>query len=80
MAIYLWRLDISCDCFSSSAAGKISYATLIRAIVIMVLSAAAYAAVILLQPKGGSSPAMQDEPGTDEQPDGLGDGLMLAKE
>ncbi len=48
----LWRqLDISCGCFSSSAAGKISYMTLIRAVVITVLSAASYAGVILLQPR-----------------------------
>ena len=48
----LWHhLDISCGCFSSSAAGKVSYLTLIRAMVITLLSAAAYAGVILLQPK-----------------------------
>ena len=46
-----WHLDISCGCFSTSAAGKISYATLIRAIVIVLTSAAAYAATILLQPR-----------------------------
>jgi hypothetical protein len=46
----LWRqLDISCGCFSSSA-GKISYLTLIRAVVITVLSAGAYAVAIFLQP------------------------------
>ena len=39
LASALWRhLDISCGCFSSSAAGKISYATLIRSIVIMVVT------------------------------------------
>ncbi len=48
----LWRqLDISCGCFSSSAAGKISYLTLIRALVITILSAGAYGATILLQPR-----------------------------
>jgi hypothetical protein len=47
----LWRqLDISCGCFSSSA-GKISYLTLIRAIVITLVSASAYVAAIFLQPK-----------------------------
>jgi putative oxidoreductase len=44
-----WRqLDISCGCFSSSAAGKISYLTLIRAVVITLLSAGAYASAIFL--------------------------------
>jgi hypothetical protein len=43
-------LEISCGCFSS-AADKISYVTLIRAIVIMLLSAAAYAGTILPAPK-----------------------------
>ena len=52
LASALWRhLDISCGCFSSSAARKISYLTLIRAIVIMLISTAAYAGVILLQPR-----------------------------
>jgi uncharacterized membrane protein YphA (DoxX/SURF4 family) len=62
LASALWRhLDISCGCFSSSAAGKISYATLIRAIVIMVVSAAAYISVILMQPKQWE-PATKPEP------------------
>lgn len=45
------HLDISCGCFSSSVAGKISYMTLIRAIGITLLSAAAYGATLLLPPK-----------------------------
>ncbi len=58
LASALWRhLDISCGCFSSSAAGKISYVTLIRAIVILLVSMAAYAGVILLQPKQWQTPA-----------------------
>ncbi|MCL5282251.1 MAG: hypothetical protein M1376_20390 [Planctomycetes bacterium] len=40
-----------CGCFSSSVAGKISYMTLIRAIGITLLSAAAYGATLLLPPK-----------------------------
>jgi uncharacterized membrane protein YphA (DoxX/SURF4 family) len=48
----LWRhLDISCGCLSSSVAGKIGYMTLIRAIGITVLSAAAYGVTLFLQPK-----------------------------
>jgi len=43
LASALYRhLDISCGCFSTSSAGKISYLTLIRAIVITLVSAAAY--------------------------------------
>jgi putative oxidoreductase len=52
LASALWRhLDISCGCFSTSLAGKISYVTLIRAIVITLCSAIAYAGVIFLQPR-----------------------------
>ena len=62
----LWNhLDISCGCFSSSAAGKISYMTLIRAIVIMVVSAMAYVGVILLQPKQWV-PRAQPEPDSED--------------
>lgn len=50
------RLDISCGCFSS-AAGKISYLTLIRAVVITALSAAAYAGTIFLTPREYVAPA-----------------------
>ncbi len=50
------KLDISCGCFSSNAAGKISYLTLIRAIVIMLISAAAYAGTILLAPRQWLAP------------------------
>lgn len=49
------HLDISCGCFS--APGKITYLTLIRAVVITVLSAAAYAGTILLAPKEWLAPA-----------------------
>jgi hypothetical protein len=52
LASALWRqLDISCGCFSSSAAGKIGYMTLIRAMGITLLSAAAYGAALFPQPK-----------------------------
>jgi len=60
----LWRqLDISCGCFSSSAAGKISYMTLIRAAAITLLSATAYVSTILLQPRQWQLPlpASQNE-------------------
>jgi len=50
------RLDISCGCFSSGG-GKISYVTLIRAIVITALSAAAYGGTILLAPRQWLAPA-----------------------
>ena len=43
------RLDITCGCFSTGSAGKVSYVTLIRAIVITVLSALAYAGIVLRQ-------------------------------
>jgi uncharacterized membrane protein YphA (DoxX/SURF4 family) len=52
LASALYRhLDISCGCFSNPGAGKISYLTLIRAIVITLVSASAYAGTILLAPK-----------------------------
>lgn len=54
------RLDISCGCFSS-AAGKISYLTLIRAVVITALSAAAYAGTIFLAPRECVAPASTAE-------------------
>lgn len=59
------HLDISCGCFSS-AAGKISYLTLIRAVAITLFSVAAYAATILLAPKEWlSPPAPAEEPKPD---------------
>ena len=70
----LWNhLDISCGCFSSSAAGKISYMTLIRAIVIMVVSAMAYIGVILLQPRQWApraKPELGSEDATEVGPTG----------
>jgi hypothetical protein len=52
LASALWRhLDISCGCFSTSLAGKIGYLTLVRAMVITLVSAVAYVATILPQPK-----------------------------
>ena len=48
-ALYM-GLDISCGCFSSSSAETISYMTLIRALVITLLSGIAYLTVVLLQP------------------------------
>jgi len=53
--------DISCGCFSTSSAGKISYVTLIRAIVITLLSAVAYAGTILRQPRRWLPPAAECE-------------------
>ena len=61
LASALWRhLDISCACFSSSVDGKVSYVTLIRAIVITLCSAAVYAWVIFLRP--GEWQAVAPEP------------------
>jgi hypothetical protein len=66
----LWHhLDISCGCFSTSAAGKISYLTLIRAIVITLCSALAYAGAILLQPKDSQAVETGAEPGEEMQSD-----------
>jgi len=51
LASALYRgLNISCGCFGSSFADKIGYSTLIRAIIIMLLSATAYSYKVLLQP------------------------------
>ncbi len=59
----LWRqLDISCGCFSSSAAGKISYLTLIRAMAVALFSAGAYGATIFLQPRERQPVATQPKP------------------
>lgn len=81
LASALWRhLDISCGCFSSSAAGKISYATLIRAIVIMAASAAAYAAVILLQPRGRQVIEAREDRAEEAKPGLADDGLLPAVE
>jgi putative oxidoreductase len=81
LASALWRhLDISCGCFSSSAAGKISYVTLIRAIVITVLSAAAYAGVILLQPRQWERPSMEPGPANEEGQEQTNHGFLLARE
>lgn len=52
LASALYRgLNISCGCFSSSSAEQIGYITLIRALVIMLLSATAYLSVVFLQPR-----------------------------
>lgn len=49
LASALYRgLDISCGCFSTSTGDKISYITLIRAVVILLASLGAYIAVIFL--------------------------------
>jgi len=50
-------LDISCGCFSTSAADKISYLTLIRAIFIFLVSGAAYLAVVFLNPRSDNEGA-----------------------
>lgn len=60
------RLDISCGCFNS-AVGKISYITLIRAIVITALSAAAYAGTIFLAPRESLAPL--PEPKAEREPE-----------
>jgi len=70
-------LDISCGCFSTSSAGKISYVTLIRAIVITLLSAAAYAGTILQQPKQWQLPAAEPEPEGDLQAEDIVSRLEL---
>jgi uncharacterized membrane protein YphA (DoxX/SURF4 family) len=44
------RLNISCGCFSASSAEQIGYMTLIRALVIMLISAVAYLSIVFLQP------------------------------
>jgi putative oxidoreductase len=68
LASALWRhLDISCGCFSTSLAGKISYVTLIRAIVITLCSAAAYVAVIFVHPRQWQ--AVVREPREEMQPE-----------
>jgi putative oxidoreductase len=68
LASALWRhLDISCGCFSTSLAGKISYLTLIRAVVITLVSAAAYVATILLQPTQARAVAPEPELGQERQ-------------
>jgi len=59
------HLDISCGCFSNAGAGKISYLTLIRAIVITLVSASAYAGTILLAPEQRQPAAAEPKP--DEQ-------------
>jgi uncharacterized membrane protein YphA (DoxX/SURF4 family) len=63
LASALYRhLEISCGCFSNAGAGKISYLTLIRAIVITLVSAAAYAETILLAPKQWRPPSAEPNP------------------
>jgi len=62
LASALYRhLDISCGCFSSGG-GKISYLTLIRAIVITILSIGAYAGMIALAPRQWLNHLAQEEP------------------
>ncbi len=56
LASALWRhLDISCGCFASSTAEKIGYSTLLRAIVIALVSGAAYGATILMPARNAGS-------------------------
>lgn len=51
IASALYRgITISCGCFSATSAEQIGYATLLRASVIMVLSAAAYVLTIMYPP------------------------------
>jgi hypothetical protein len=56
------HLDISCGCFSNPGAGKISYLTLIRAIVITLVAAGAYAGTISLAPKQWQAPLVEMNP------------------
>jgi len=50
LASALYRgLDISCGCFSASSSENISYTTLIRACLVLLLSLLAYVAVVFLQ-------------------------------
>jgi hypothetical protein len=56
------HLDISCGCFSNAGAGKISYLTLIRGIVITAVSASAYGGTILLAPKQWQPSAAEPNP------------------
>ncbi len=59
LASALYRdLDISCGCFSTSTGGKISYITLIRAVVILLASLGAYL-VTILRPPAGLKPAVE---------------------
>lgn len=52
IASALYRgLNISCGCFSASSAEQIGYTTLIRALVIMLISAVAYLSIVFLQPR-----------------------------
>jgi len=52
IASALYRgLNISCGCFSASSVEQIGYTTLIRALLIMIISAAAYLSVVFLQPR-----------------------------
>lgn len=52
IASALYRgLEISCGCLSSSAGDQISYLTLVRAIVILLLSLGAWLAVVFLGPR-----------------------------
>jgi hypothetical protein len=51
LASALYRgLEISCGCFNTSDAGSISYFTLIRSCVILLLSLTAYICVVILRP------------------------------
>ena len=52
IASALYRgLNISCGCFSASSTEQIGYITLIRALVIMLISAVAYLSIVFLQPR-----------------------------
>ncbi len=51
LASALYRgLEISCGCFSTSSTKSISYTTLIRACVVLLLNILAYCSLVLLQP------------------------------
>jgi uncharacterized membrane protein YphA (DoxX/SURF4 family) len=51
IASALYRgLNISCGCFSASSTEQIGYITLVRALVIMIISAVAYLSIVFLHP------------------------------
>ncbi len=74
------HLDISCGCFSNPGAGKISYLTLIRAIVITLVSAGACAGVVLLAPKRWQASAAEPSPHEQAQSEPAARGTLLPQE
>jgi len=48
-------LNISCGCFSALSAEQIGYTTLIRALLILLLSMTAYINALIIRPQSGQS-------------------------